>query len=125
MGLVNWLTAVSWGLSAFSTCGTGFPSDRLGWLARARIIFGVLDADRAGREAAERFGEILGRRWWPVELPDGLDLNDLGQRPDGRARFFRLVAAARQQALEEAGDRATGRRVPPAEEGADVRAASS
>ena len=124
-GVFDWLTAVSWGLPAFSTCGTGFPSDRLGWLARARIIFGVLDPDRGGREGAERFGEILGRRWRPIGLPDGLDLNALGQRPDGRARFFRLVAAARQQALEEPGGRATGRSVAPAEEGADVRAASS
>ena len=89
--------------------GTGFPSDRLGWLARARIIFGVLDPDRAGREAAERFGEILGLRWRPVELPDGLDLNDLGRRPDGRKVFFGLVAAARQQAREEAAGRSGGR----------------
>src|SRR5919199_156763 len=25
-GVFDWLTAVSWGLPAFSTCGTGFPS---------------------------------------------------------------------------------------------------
>jgi hypothetical protein len=91
------LTAVSWNLPAFSTCGTDFPADRLGWLARARAIFGVLDADRGGREAAERFGNVLGRRWVPLDLPPGADLNDLGCRPDGRRLFFGLVAEARGQ----------------------------
>jgi len=99
-GAFDWLTAVSWNLPAFSTCGTDFPPDRLGWLARARLIFGVLDADRAGREAAERFGVALGRRWLPVELPRGSDLNDLGRQPGGRALFFRLVGDARQQRPE-------------------------
>jgi DNA primase len=93
-GAFDWLTAVSWHLPAFSACGTDFPADRLGWLARARVIFGVLDGDRAGREAAERFGVALGRRWLPIGLPEGSDLNDLGRQPGGRALFFRLVADA-------------------------------
>jgi DNA primase len=93
-GAIDWLTAVSWRLPAFSTCGTDFPMDRLGWLAGAEVVFGVLDADTAGREASERLGAAIGARWRPIELPDGCDLNDLGRRPDGRALFFRLVAAA-------------------------------
>jgi DNA primase len=92
----DWLTAVSWHLPAFSTCGTDFPADRLGWLARARFIFGVLDGDRAGRDAAERFEAALGHRWLPVALPEGTDLNDLGRRPGGRALFFQLVGDARR-----------------------------
>jgi DNA primase len=99
-GAFDWLTAVSWHLPAFSTCGTDFPPDRLGWLARARVVFGVLDGDQAGREAAERFGLALGRRWVPLELPGGSDLNDLGCQPGGRALFFRLVADARTQKFE-------------------------
>ena len=99
-GVFDWLTAMSWQLPAFSTCGTDFPADRLGWLARARVIFGVLDGDRAGREAAQRFGNALGRRWVPLELPGGSDLNDLGCQPGGRALFFRLVANARKQGRE-------------------------
>lgn len=99
-GAFDWLTAVSWHLPAFSICGTDFPSDRLGWLARARVIFGVLDGDRAGRDAAERFGQALGRRWVPLELPGGSDLNDLGCQPGGRALFFRLLADARGQVSE-------------------------
>jgi DNA primase len=95
-GAFDWLTGVSWNLPAFSTLGTDLPMDRLGWLARADVVFGVLDADRAGREAAERYGAALGGRWRPLALPDGCDLNDLGRQPDGRRLFFGLVAAAGQ-----------------------------
>jgi DNA primase len=59
-GAFDWLTAVSWHLPAVSTCGTDFPLDRLGWLARARVIFGVMDGDRAGREAAESVRNCAG-----------------------------------------------------------------
>jgi DNA primase len=93
-GAFDWLTAVGWRLAAFSTCGTDFPRDRLGWLARAETVFGVLDADKAGREASERLGAAFGARWRPIALPEGCDLNDLGRRPDGRALFFQLVAGA-------------------------------
>ena len=93
-GIYDWLTAVSWNLPAFSTCGTGLPANRLGWLARAWVVWGVLDADQGGREGAARFGAALGRRWRPLALPEGCDLNDLGRRPDGRATFFRLLDAA-------------------------------
>jgi DNA primase len=96
-GVFDWLTAVSWYLPAFCACGTDLPADRLGWLARAQLVFGVLDGDDAGRAGAERFGQALGRRWRPLNLPEGCDLNALGQRPDGRGTFFRLVEAARQQ----------------------------
>jgi len=93
-GVFDWLTAVSWRLAAFSTCGTDFPMDRLGWLAGAEVVVGVLDADKAGREASDRLGATFGARWRPIGLPEGCDLNDLGRRPDGRALFLRLVAAA-------------------------------
>src|SRR5229473_4871755 len=99
-GVFDWLTAVSWNVPAFSTCGTDFPPDRLGWLARARAIFGVLDGDRAGREAADRFGQALGRRWQPLELPEGCDLNDLGRQLGGRGLFFQLVASTRETAAD-------------------------
>jgi DNA primase catalytic core len=99
-GAFDWLTAVAWRLPAFSTCGTDFPIDRLGWLARARVIFGVVDADHAGREAAERFREALGRRWQPLCLPDGCDLNDLGCQAGGRALFFQLLGRGRRASSE-------------------------
>jgi DNA primase len=95
-GVFDWLTAVGWGLPAFCVCGTDLPSDRLGWLARARIVYGVLDGDAAGRASAERFGRVLGRSWRMVTLPEGCDLNDLGRQPDGRARFRELLAQVQQ-----------------------------
>ena len=77
------------------------PADRLGWLARAWVVWGVLDADQGGREGAARFGAALGRRWRPLALPEGCDLNDLGRRPDGRATFFGLLDAARRAMFRE------------------------
>jgi DNA primase len=94
-GVFDYLTAVGWGLPAFSPCGTALPADRLGFLAGARAVYGVLDGDEAGRAAAARFAAQLGPRFRALRLPDGCDLNDLACRPDGRATFFRLLAAAR------------------------------
>lgn len=95
-GVFDYLTAVAWRLPAFSPCGTALPDERLGFLARAGVVYGVLDPDEAGRAAAERFAAQLGGRFRPLALPDGCDLNDLGRRPDGRAVFFRLLADARR-----------------------------
>ena len=53
------------------------PAGRLGFLARAETVWGVLDGDAAGRAAAERFGAQIGGRWRTLRLPDGCDLNDL------------------------------------------------
>jgi DNA primase len=100
-GIFDWLTAVSWGLPAFSPCGTALPANRLGWLARARVVWGALDADRGGREGAERFGATLGRRWRALALPEGCDLNDLGRQEGGRATFFRLLGEARDRLRAE------------------------
>ena len=96
-GVMDYLTAVAWDLPAFSSCGTSLPDERLGFLARARIVWGVLDGDDAGRAAAERFGRQLGHRWQPIQLPEGQDLNDLGRQQDGADRFASLVRAARHE----------------------------
>ncbi len=95
-GVFDYLTALSWKLPAFSPCGTHFPAERLGFLAQAEVIYGVLDSDEAGRAAAARFGEQLGRRFRALHLPDGCDLNDLARRPGGRAMFFHLLATERR-----------------------------
>lgn len=90
-GAFDYLTAVAWQLPACSPCGTSLPAERLGLLSRAEVIYGVLDGDAA----AERFAARLGERFRSLRLPDGLDLNDLGRQPAGRATFFRLLADAR------------------------------
>ncbi len=101
-GVLDYLTAVSWQLPAFSPCGTSLPDARLGFLARARVVWGVLDGDDAGRAAAERFAQQLGRRWKPLQLPEGHDLNDLGRQPDGAKLFAALVKRARRDSREGA-----------------------
>lgn len=98
-GAFDYLTAVSWKLAAFSPCGTHLPVERLGFLARARVVWGVFDGDAAGREASARFGELLGQRWRTLQLPEGCDLNDLGRKVKGRAEFFGLLGVARREML--------------------------
>jgi len=103
-GVFDYLTAVSWRLPAFSPCGTHLPAERLGFLARATVVYGVLDGDTPGREAGERFRLQLGDRWRPLRLPDRHDLNDLARRPAGQSEFFQLLAAARQPDSESNSD---------------------
>jgi DNA primase len=100
-GVFDLLTALSWNLPAFSPGGTSLPADRLGFLARARVIYGVLDGDQPGRVAAEACRAMFGNRWRPLSLPEDSDLNDLGRQPDGRATFFALLNAPRQESRLE------------------------
>lgn len=94
-GVFGWLTALAWNLPACSPCGTHLPPDRLGFLGRARVVYGLLDPDPAGRAAAARLGEHLGDRWRPLWLPGGRELDDLATCPDGAAQFFELLGAVR------------------------------
>ena len=59
-------------------------------------VYGVFDPDKAGLSAAERLAPVVGARWRPVHLPDGLDLAELAARgPAGRALFEAVVRRAR------------------------------
>jgi len=100
-GVFDYLTAVSWKLPTLSPCGTYLPAERLGFLARAEVIYGVLDGDEAGQAAAQRFGRILSPRFCPLRLPDGCDLNDLACQPRGRQQFFELLATSRRKQSAE------------------------
>ena len=95
-GVFDFLTALSWGLPACSVCGTALPEERLGFLARARAVYGVFDGDAAGQAASARLQAVLGSRARPIALPEGLDMNDLGRQEGGKATFFALLAAARR-----------------------------
>ncbi len=94
-GVFDWLAALARGLPAWSPCGTHFPAASLGFLARARRIYGVFDGDDAGRAASERFGAALGVRYRAVALPEGCDLSDVLRQPGGGARFDALLATTR------------------------------
>lgn len=94
-GVFGYLVGVAWRLPVCATGGTHLPADRLGFLARARRVWGLLDPDEPGRAAAERLSGVLGDRFRPLWLPDGLEIDDLALRPGGRAAFGRCLAAAR------------------------------
>ncbi|MBV9354313.1 MAG: toprim domain-containing protein, partial [Chloroflexi bacterium] len=95
-GPFDWLAARAWGLAACCLCGTHTPPERLPALERAVAVYGVLDPDAAGLSAAARLAPVIGARWRPVHLPDGLDLAELGARgPAGRGQFDALVRRAR------------------------------
>jgi DNA primase len=96
-GVFGYLLGVSWNLPVCSPCGTHLAADRLGFLASARTVWGLFDPDEAGRAAAQRLGELLGRRWRPLWLPGGCELDDLAQRPNGRAELVRCLAEAQAE----------------------------
>ena len=105
-GVFDWLALLALELPAFCALGTALPTVGLGFLARARRVYGVFDGDRAGRDAAARYARALPGRCYPLHLPDGCkDLSELLDRADGRDRFVALVGAARC-ADEPAGDHA-------------------
>lgn len=94
-GVFDWLAALAHGLAAWCPCGTHIPAASLGFLARARRVYGAFDGDAAGRAASDRLGRALGTRYRPLALPDGCDLSALLSQSDGRAYLGALVADAR------------------------------
>jgi DNA primase len=101
-GPFDLLAALGWSLPAFAICGTHVPVDRLPALGAAVAIYGVFDPDRAGQSAAERFAPLIGARWRPVRLPNGLDLAELSALGEaGRELFDSLVGRARGAAWRE------------------------
>jgi DNA primase len=98
-GPFDWLAARAWRLPACCLCGTHTPPERLPALEKAVAVYGLLDPDRAGLRAAERLATVVGARWRPVHLPDGMDLAELAAcGPAGRGQFDALVRRARSAA---------------------------
>jgi hypothetical protein len=50
-------------------------------------IYTALDADSGGESATGWLAGIWGERMYQVRLPEGMDVNDLGQRADGERVF--------------------------------------
>lgn len=88
-GYFDALTLDEWGIPAFAVGGTALPSGTEDELADARLIYLAFDADPPGQIGALAVAQRLGRaRTRCVTLPPGVkDVNDLGQRPDGRVIF--------------------------------------
>ncbi len=93
-GPFDWLTLTGWGLYACALLGTQPGRGALRLLERARSVVLVMDADKAGRDAARKLAGALGARARVLELPPGVkDASELGARPGGRETFFRLLDA--------------------------------
>lgn len=92
-GVFDWLALVQWGLPALALVGTHVRSEVLRALgARFQRIYLALDADDAGREAADALARALGERATLVRMPDGVkDVAELAPRPDGQRVFARAL----------------------------------
>ena len=93
-GPFDYLTGVRWRLPICALVGTHVRPERLAFLTHARCVVLAFDTDLPGRTAAEELAMRLGHRANVLMLPaDTKDLNELGQRPDGRAIVVQLLRA--------------------------------
>lgn len=91
-GPFDYLTALGWRLPVCALVGTHVRPERLAFLGDARRVFLAFDNDEPGRSAAAELAKRLGAKAHVLALPAGVkDLNELGQRPDGRAAFLHLL----------------------------------
>ena len=94
-GLFDWLTLAGWGLPAIAALGTQGLDRVTSALRGCPRVFIAFDNDDAGREAAERLADLLGRRAAVVTLPQGVgDVAELATYSHGRAFFLRLLGQA-------------------------------
>lgn len=90
-GPFDWLTLVKWGYAARGLLGAHLKREHERELEQAQHIGLVLDNDAEGERAAQTLSELFGTRAFHVPLPNGVkDVNELAQRPHGRAIFERL-----------------------------------
>jgi len=76
-----------WGISGLALSGNAIRGDMLGLLSRFGRLYVALDADKGGREGADRLSAHFGSRVLKVQLPDGQDPGGMAKLPDGEARF--------------------------------------
>ena len=98
-GLFDWLALAQWGVPACAALGTQGAERIAAALRGCSRVFLAFDADDAGRSAAERFTQLLGRRSAVVSLPrEATDVAELAARPHGYATFQRLLRQAGRNA---------------------------
>jgi len=98
-GLFDWLALSQWGVPACAALGTQGAERIAATLSGCARIFLAFDADDAGRAAAERFTQLLGRKAAVVSLSnEATDVADLAMRPHGYATFRRLLVQAARAA---------------------------
>lgn len=87
-GSMDWLTLVGWGLPGFAALGGALSVEAFAALAHTRTVYLAFDRDGPGQEATRALAARLDGRARRVLLPDGAkDVNELGQRADGRDQF--------------------------------------
>lgn len=90
-GPFDWLTLVNWGYAARGLLGAHLKREHERELEHSQHIGLVLDNDDEGERAAQTLAELFGARAFHIRLPNGAkDVNELAQRPNGRALFGRL-----------------------------------
>lgn len=90
-GPFDWLTLVNWGYAARGLLGAHLKREYERELEHVQHLGLVLDNDAEGERASQTLAEIFGARTFHVPLPNGVkDVNELAQRPNGRAIFERL-----------------------------------
>ena len=98
-GVFDWLVLAAWGIPACASLGTKGVERVAAALRCCPRVFLAFDSDDGGLEAAERLGDLLGRRAATVVLPQGIgDVAELACHPNGRSLFLRLLAQAARSA---------------------------
>ena len=94
-GVFDWVALAGWEFPAIAALGTQGGERVVDALRGCARIFLAFDNDDAGREAAERLADLLGRQAAVVTLPHGVgDVAELATHPHGRALFLRLLGQA-------------------------------
>jgi DNA primase len=91
-GPFDWLTLRGWGVAAVALLGTRVRTEVLWALARFPRLVLCLNDDTAGRAGVAAIESAVGSRAVRCPpLPGAKDINELGQRPDGRRIFMTLA----------------------------------
>ncbi len=94
-GPFDWLTLVNWGYAARGLLGAFLKREHEREFENVERVYLVLDNDAEGKRAAKTLAEKFGARARILTLPNNIkDVNQLAQRPNGRAIFERLVQNA-------------------------------
>jgi DNA primase catalytic core len=75
-GVIDCLSLVQAGFDAAALHGLNLRPEYVERLSRHERVYICLDADKAGREAAMKIGQLVGQKSRIVELPEGQDPND-------------------------------------------------
>lgn len=110
-GPFDYLTLTGWGIPAFAALGGSLSPNALADLREARVIYLAFDRDTPGQQAARALAlRFEGRARIAVLPADVKDVNELGQRPDGRLAFQACVVKSTRSGASTG----VSRTMPPA-----------